>query len=361
MQKPQIRCAQLFDRFPDLLIESVGARDRVFTGVSSPELGVESDAIFMSTPKSLATGLKSPAKVWVVNKKFRETAEQALGDRTLLISHNAELLMARVIHEFLLETPYKSSHVTGIHATAVIAPDATIGNGARIGPYAFIGAKATIGDNVYIGASSVIEDGAEIGNKTVIHPHVFIGHHCKIGQCCEIHPSTVVGKEGFGYAHDAKGNHYRIPHQGIVVFEDDVHVGSTCTFDRGTFGETRIRFGTKIDNRVHIGHNSVIGRNCIITAGFTVAGSTTIGDNFLCGGNTSVTGHITVGDNVQVAALSAIRKTPPGPGSYGGDPLEPIQNYLKTKAAIPHLPKMRRQLDKIMKHLGLTDEAAEKE
>jgi UDP-3-O-[3-hydroxymyristoyl] glucosamine N-acyltransferase len=43
-----------------------------------------------------------------------------------------------------------------------------------------------------------------------------------------------------------------------------VEIGAGATIDRGGSGDTVIGEGTKIDNQVHIAHNVVIGRPCII-------------------------------------------------------------------------------------------------
>jgi UDP-3-O-[3-hydroxymyristoyl] glucosamine N-acyltransferase len=260
--------------------------------------------------------------------------------------------MALVISEFFRPTPYTNPAVQGVHPTAFVGEGARIAKSARIAPHAYVGANVALGENVYVGANAVIEDNSTIGDSTVIHPQVFIGHSTEIGRRCEIHPGAVVAKEGFGYAHDEKFNHTKIPHQGRVVLEDDVHIGACCTIDRGTFGETRIEKGAIFDNLIHIAHNCRIGRNAVLTSGFTMAGSSKIGANFVTGGKTVVSGHLDVCDNVQLSALTAVSKSITKPGQYGGHPLQPLQPYLKSQAAIVHLPEMRKLLKTIAAHLG---------
>lgn len=354
-----ISCAEIMKRFPQLFVESIGDLSRTFQAIGSPENPGENSAIFLATPKAFAKGIESTALVLVVPRKMKAQAEAALHGRTLLIATNVELAMASVTSEYFLKTPYTNRAVQSIHPTAVVSSEAHIATGARIGPNAFIGAGVRLGANVYIGAGAVIEDDVEIGDDTVIHPLVFIGHSCVIGKRCEINPNSVVGKEGYGYAHDERGNHYRIPHQGRVVLEDDVHIGSCCTIDRGTFGETRLSTGAKLDNQVHLAHNCKIGKNSLLTAGFSMAGSSSIGANFVSGGRAVVTGHIEVCDNVQIAALSAVSKSITTPGQYGGNPLVPLQRFLKTKAALVQLPDMRKQLKGVLDKLGLNEESEE--
>lgn len=350
---PHPTCAAIIARFPTLFGETAGDLARTVTGVNSPEQAQKSEMCALATPKALEAGLKSEAQVLVIPPKAKEKVLAHAQGRTILISPNPEKAMALIISAFFRETPYTNPAVQGIHATAFIGEGAKIAKTARIAPHAYVGANVTLGENVYIGAGAVIEDNSTIGDATVIHPNVFVGHSTQIGARCEIHPNSVVGKEGFGYAHDEKFNHTRIPHQGRVVLEDDVHIGACCTIDRGTFGETRLERGVIMDNLVHIAHNNRIGRNSVLTSGFTMAGSSKIGANFVTGGKTVVTGHIEIVDNVQLSALSAVPKSITEPGSYGGHPLQPLQPYLKTQAAVVHLPEMRKLLKKIAAHLGL--------
>lgn len=348
-----VTCAQIMTRFPQLFTEAIGDTSREVTAVTSPDQASPTDLVFLATPKALSAGLSSQAAVLVVGKKSKADAEAKANGRTLLISTNVELAMAKVISEFFLRTPYTNASIQNIHPGAHISSSAVLGTGVRVGPGAFIGANVRIGNGCYIGTNAVIEDATVIGDNTVIHPLVFIGHSTEIGNHCEIHPSAVIAKEGFGYSHDERFNHTRIPHQGKVVLEDDVHIGAGCTIDRATFGETRIEQGSKFDNQVHVAHNCRIGRNSLFTAGIVVAGSTTIGANFVCGGLTAITGHIKIADNVQLAGFTAVTKGIEQAGPYGGNPMMPLQQHIKTKVALTHLIEMRATLKKVTKHLGL--------
>jgi UDP-3-O-[3-hydroxymyristoyl] glucosamine N-acyltransferase len=349
-----VSCADIVQRFPQFFVDSVGDLQARVHAIQAPESATPGSMIFLANPKALAKGLQSQASALVVSRKSRAEAEAQRGDRTLLIANNVELAMASVISAFFLPTPYTNRSVTtGIHPSAVIHPSATLAPNVRVGPHAFIGADVVIGSGSYIGANSVIEDQSVIGEETVIHPLVFIGHSTQIGNRCEVHPQTVIAKEGFGYAHDERGNHYRIPHQGRVVLEDDVHIGASCSLDRATFGETRIEAGTKTDNQIHIAHNCRIGRNNLLVAGFAIAGSSRTGANVVAGGSTSVTGHIEICDNVQLAGVSAVSKSISKPGQYGGNPLVPLQDYIKIKVFLTKLPEMAKQVKAITKKLGL--------
>lgn len=327
------------------------------SSVNSPEIAVAGQVAFVTQPKYLEKALAGSASVLCFPEDAREIISKRLvGDafRPHFFSKEPELLMRETIQQFFQQTPYiNRDFETLIHPTAIIHETAQISPSARIGPYAVISKNAVIAEDAVIAAHVVVETAAKVGARTVLHPFVYVGHSCDIGIDCEIHPHTVIGKEGFGYAHDSRNNHYRIPHTGRVIIEDRVQLGSCVNIDRGTFHDTRIKRGAILDNRIQVSHNAVIGENAIITAGFVVAGSTKIGKNFLTGGNTSVTGHIEISDNVQLSALSAVRKSITKAGAYGGNPLMPMRDYIRFTAALLKLPKL---VAKFRKDLGEEDE-----
>jgi UDP-3-O-[3-hydroxymyristoyl] glucosamine N-acyltransferase len=241
------------------------------------------------------------------------------------------------------------------HATAVVHRDASIGKGAFLGPYCVIGAGADIGEDCLIGSHCVVENAAKIGARTILHPHVFIGANCEIGEDCEIHPHTSIGSDGFGYAVDSSGKPLKIAHLGNVKIGDGVEIGSNCAVDRATLTSTYIRSGTKLDNICHIAHNCDLGENGFFTAGFMMGGSTKIGRQFVTGGNSVVTAHITVGDNVVLSGRSSVTSDVPDAGAYGGYPLQPLKEALRTAVNIGHLNEIRRNLRRVMKLLHLSE------
>jgi len=243
------------------------------------------------------------------------------------------------------------------HPTAVVHSNALIGKGAFLGPYCVIGDHAVIGDGCMIGSHAVIENNARIGDRTVIHPHVFVGAACEVGNDCEIHPHTSIGSDGFGYAVGGDGKPCKISHLGNVKIGDGVEIGSNCAVDRATLTSTHIRSGTKLDNICHIAHNCDLGENGFFTAGFMMGGSTKIGRQFVTGGCSVVTAHITLGDNVILAGRSSVTNDVPDAGAYGGYPLQPLKEAMKTAVNISHLNEIRKNLHRVMKHLNLCAKA----
>ena len=243
------------------------------------------------------------------------------------------------------------------HPTAVVHPTATIGSGVLLGPYCVIGARATIGDNSRIGSHVVVENDAQIGAGTTLHPHVFVGASCELGRDCEVHPHTSIGSDGFGYAVGADRRPRKVPHLGNVCIGDEVEIGSNCAIDRAKLSSTYIRSGAKLDNICHIAHNCDLGEDGFYTAGFMMAGSTTIGRRFMTGGNSVVSSHLTLADDVVLAGRSSVTSDVPEAGHYAGYPLQPIREAMQTLAALGQLSRMRKNLNRVLRHLQLPDKS----
>jgi UDP-3-O-[3-hydroxymyristoyl] glucosamine N-acyltransferase len=355
MSKSTITVDQILSAYPGLVEWLDGARDAHVEAPCSQVHPVAGGLVFVADPDNLEKLLKSDVSVIVAHQKLSALAKSKNSARKcLLVSKNTYLAMA-VINARFFSLPFKRQPLQNA-GVAQISSKARIGHNAIIGPGAVICDDVEIGDHTYIGANCVIEPRTRIGDDCYIHPQVFIGHTCQIGNRVEIKPFSTIGTDGFGYAHDDKGNHYRIPHYGPVIIEDDVHIGANVNIDRGTFDSARIGYGTKIDNHCHFGHNVQIGKNCLITAGMIVAGSTKIGDNCIFGGRTSVSGHIEIVSGCTFGPISGITNDVTKPGVYSGYPIEPFRQFLKSRASIPQLPRIRKNLARVMKHLGLKEE-----
>jgi UDP-3-O-[3-hydroxymyristoyl] glucosamine N-acyltransferase len=348
-----ISISQILERFPTLLTPFRGDYGTEIKALASPDDAQTGEMVFIADKKFIGPAAKTAASAWVVQKHLISHIPSDV-KACILTSPNSQLALALVGREFFPQKLNKVPFETELnHPSAVVHPTAVIGDGTIIGPNTTIGAKVKIGPSCIIGANTTIEAEVNIGAHTHIHPQVYIAYKTQIGQNCEIHPQCSIGSEGFGYAHDEKGGFHRLTHYGRVVIEDRVHIGSGVLIDRGTFSDSRIGEGTIIDNQCHFGHNIEIGKGTIITGGAIAAGSVKIGSRCVIGGRTSMAGHLTVTDGCQFAALSGINSSVTEPGVYGGYPLQPVKDALKTTASIAQLPRMRRQITQILKALKL--------
>lgn len=350
------KVSDIIEQFPKLLRLLQGDAATQFSRPRAPSAPEAGCILFLNERRLIAEAARGPASVLVVSDA--DADDEALEDasQTLVQSPSPELALALVAQTLFPVTADKQEFDgSRIHSSAVISESAEISDSAIVGPNAVIGSNVRIGAACIIGPNTTVEADAEIGEGSHIHANVFVAHGTIIGKNCEIHPMTSVGTEGYGYAHDEQFNHYRHVHYGRLIIEDDVHLGACVTVDRGRFSDAVIGRGTKIDNHCHLGHNTRIGKNCLLTGGCMTAGSATIGDNNVFGGRSSVSDHVTVGDNMQFSAASAVFKDINEPGkAFGGHPLQSVNEHLKSYASIAQLPSIRKNVTRIMHKLGMT-------
>ncbi len=328
------------------------------TQCRTPEEACPASLVYASEPSQIQQALRQKAAILIVQQKLAASVTQLEGSASCCFSTPAISLGMAVLLKYFDLKAQRFTQWGDRHPTAIVHPTATIGANVSLGPYCVVGADASIGDGCLVGAHTVIENCARIGAGTILHPHVFIGSACEIGTRCEIHPHTSIGSDGFGYAQDANGQPRKIPQLGNVKVGDDVEIGSNCAIDRATLTSTFIRDGAKLDNICHIAHNCDLGENGYFTAGFMMAGSTKIGRNFRTGGNSVVSTHLTVADDVVLAGRSTVTNDITSPGHYGGYPLQPLQDALKTLVNVGRLNKIRKDLNRVLKHLRLSDKDA---
>lgn len=238
---------------------------------------------------------------------------------------------------------------------------------------AYVAPTSKIGKNVAVMPFAYIDEGAEIGDGTVIYPHVYVGKNVKVGADCLFYPSAtiregcvlgnkivlqsgaVIGGDGFGYITDkTTGKHSFVLQAGNVVLEDEVEVGSNSCIDRATAGSTVVGAGTKIDNLVHLGHNDVLGKNCLVVAHVGISGSVTAGDNCVFAGQVGTVGHITIGNNCQFAGRTGITHNIPDNSVCAGFPAQPYKEWLKQEAnlrKVGDLVKKVKELEKALAEL----------
>ncbi len=135
-----------------------------------------------------------------------------------------------------------------------------------------------------------------------------------------IHPTAVIAKEAFGYERGPTGDLVRVPHWAGVTLGMDVSIGAYTVIDRGMFYDTTIGDGTKIDNLVHVGHSSRIGKRCLVIAGTVTGGSSIIGDDCFIGMNATIRDHIRVGNRVLVGMGAVVVSDVPDGVTVAGNP-----------------------------------------
>ncbi|SFB78398.1 UDP-3-O-(3-hydroxymyristoyl)glucosamine N-acyltransferase [Tropicimonas isoalkanivorans] len=261
----------------------------------------------------------------------------------------------------------------GIHPTAVVDDSATIGIGAAVGPFVVIGRGVSIGPRARIAAHVSIADNTTIGADAVIHAGARIGRNVRIGDLFTCQPGASIGGDGFSFvtpqasgmeqARDAMGDEVattrnewvKIHSLGGVEIGDDVEVGSNATIDAGTIRATRIGRGTKIDNLVMIGHNVIVGEDCLLCGLSGVAGSTVIGDRVVLAGQAGVADNITIGSDVVITAATKVISNVPSGRVMAGYPAVKMSTHVEGYKALRRLPRLFREVAEVRKVLSKAD------
>ena len=239
----------------------------------------------------------------------------------------------------------------GVHASAVISPDARIAASATVGPLCIVEAGATVGERAHLQAGVFIGRASSVGEDSWLMGGVVVSAECTVGRRVRLHPGVVIGSDGFGYEL-VGGRHEKVPQVGTVEIGDDVEIGANTTIDRSRFEKTVVGEGTKIDNLVQIGHNVVIGRHCLLCAQVGIAGSCTLGDYVVLGGQVGLAGHLTVGSGAMIAAQSGVKDDIPPKTSVWGTPSQPILLEQKIIILRNRLPDLFKRVDALERLTG---------
>lgn len=263
----------------------------------------------------------------------------------------------------------------GIHASCVIDPTARIGKGVSIGPFSVVGANAEIGANTVIGPQCYIGARSIVGDASYLRDRVSIGADVRIGARVICQPGVIVGGDGFSFVTETTSTAeaarealdgtaqietdtqtwHRIHSLGGVVIGDDVEIGANTCIDSGTIRPTRIGDGTKIDNLVHIGHNCIVGRNCLICGQVGLAGSATLGDQVVLGGQVGISDNISVGDGVVAGGASKVLTNVPAGRAILGYPATKMDTHIESYKALRRLPRLMKDITALKKAVFKSD------
>ena len=238
------------------------------------------------------------------------------------------------------------SRQSQIHKNSKIGERVSINDFCVIKKNVKIGPDCLILPNTFIGENVTIQANCQIG------PNVTIYKNCIIGKKCMIHAGAVIGSDGFGFAEN-NGTLSKMPQTGRVVIGNEVEIGANTTIDRGTFEDTTIGNGVKLDNLIQIGHNVMIGENTVIAAQCGIAGSTKIGKNCMLGGQVAVADHINIGDNVKIAGKSGVIKNVKNNQVLQGPLAFEIKDFQKSYVHFKNLDTIIQELHQLKKKVNI--------
>ena len=299
--------------------------DIEISGLNGLKDATNNELSFLESSKYISSLKDTKAAAVFVNKEF----EQEVPSGTIAI---------------VCDEPYINlAKASKLFAPKLIENDGNepiIGENTTIMPNVHLGKNVVIGKNCTIMSGSFIADCVTIGNNTIIYPNITIYRDCNIGDDCIIHSGTVIGSDGFGFAHTKDGKYIKIYQNGNVIIGNDVEIGANCTIDRAVFSSTIIEDGVRIDNLVHIAHNCKIGRGSILVTQVGLSGSTTLQPYVIMGGQSATSGHLEIGAFSTIAARGGVTKSIKEPKkTWAGFPLIEHRDWLKLQGKISKLLK----------------------
>jgi UDP-3-O-[3-hydroxymyristoyl] glucosamine N-acyltransferase len=287
----------------------LGNADGFATGINEIHKVENGDLVFVDHPKYYDTCLNSAASFIIINKQTTIPEGKAL-----LIVDNPFEAYCKIVNHF---RPFEPA-IKNISHTAVI------GEGSFIYPNVFIGHHVSIGKNC------------------VLYPNVTIMDYCTIGDNVIIQSGTVIGSSAFYYngKKDREVWYKKMPDCGRVVIENDVEIGAGCTIDRGVSHDTRIGRGTRFDNLIHIGHDTVIGKNCLVAANVIVGGCVNIEDGVTIWGGAIINKTLTIGANATLLGKTGVTVSIAGNKTYWGTPAREAGIVQRELVWIKRIPQL---------------------
>lgn len=273
----------------------VGIDDFPVLGMNEIHVVEPGDIVFVDHPKYYDKALQSAATIILINKDV-----DCPKGKALLIS----------------DDPFRDFNKLTTHFNPFKSCQNSISESAVLGLNTIVQSNAFIGNNVVI------------GNNCLIHANVTINDSCIIGNNVTIHSGTVLGGDAFYYKNRPEG-YDKLISGGKVVIENGVDIGANCTIDRGVTGETTIGEGTKIDNLVQIGHDTIIGKKCLIASQVGIAGCVVVEDEVTLWGQVGVRSDITIGKKAVVLGQTGVTKSVEGGKVYSGNPIQEARQQLK--------------------------------
>ncbi len=284
----------------------VGDENHIISGLNEIHKVEPGDLMFVDYHKYYDKALNSAATTILIDKEI-----DCPEGKALIIS----------------EKPFDDYNKLTRHFSPFKALTKQIGEGTEIDPSAIIFPNAVIGHHVKIGKNAMIMAGAIIGDHSIIEENVIVG------------PNSVIGHYAFYYKKKETG-YDRMHTCGNVHLKKNVEIGALCTIDAGVSGTTEIGEGTKIDNQVHIGHDTVVGKGCLLAANVGLAGCVLVEDNVTLWGQVGCASDIVIGEGAIVLAQSGIAKSLAGGKTYFGSPAGEVRSKFKEMAALRKLPEI---------------------
>jgi UDP-3-O-[3-hydroxymyristoyl] glucosamine N-acyltransferase len=308
--------------------------DRRIRNIAPLDTAGPSDLSFLDNSKYLGDAATTRAGACLVGPRFAAALPPGIAVLETAHPYLAFVAVTRKLFPDMLR-PSSLFGTEGRALGAQVHPTARLEAGVTIDPLAVIGPRAEIGSGTLIGPGAVVGPDVRVGRECAIGANASV--LCAlIGDRVIIHPGARIGQDGFGYLPSAKG-YQKIPQTRRVIIQDDVEIGANSTIDRGASRDTVIGEGTKIDNLVQIGHNTRIGRHCVIVSQTGISGSVIVEDFVTMAGQVGIGDHLKIGAFAVLGAKSGVMSNIPAKARWAGFPARPAREWLKGVAMVRKL------------------------
>ncbi|MDR0529878.1 MAG: acyl-ACP--UDP-N-acetylglucosamine O-acyltransferase [Zoogloeaceae bacterium] len=230
---------------------------------------------------------------------------------------------------------------------------------ARIHPTALVAPEAKIGDGVEIGAYSIVGEAVEIGDRTWVGPHAVITGRTRIGRDNRIYQFSSLGEVPQDKKYAGEPTRLEIGDRNTIR--------EFCTFNVGTAqdrGVTQVGNDNWIMAYVHIAHDCVVGDHVIFANNAQLAGHVRVDDWAILGGYTGVHQFCRVGAHVMTAVGTVLLQDVPPYLMAAGNTASPYGvnvEGLKRRGFQPEAIRALKQAYRVIYKSGLMlEEAREK-
>lgn len=281
--------------------KSIGPDDFPVLGSNEIHMVRPGDIVFVNHPKYYDKALNSDATIILIDKEV-----ECPQGKALLVS----------------EDPFRDFNKINTHFTKLFNFKDQLHD-------------VEIGENTFIHSSAVLGNNIRIGKNCHIYPNVVIGDRTIIGDYVIIQSNTVLGGDAF-YYRKLDGNFDRMISVGNVVIEDHVEIGNGCTIDRGVTDSTIIGEGSVLDNQIQIGHDTRIGKKCLIASQTGIAGCCVIEDEVTIWGQVGMASGVRVESGTVLLAKCGVNRNLKK-GTYFGPIAEEFKQYLRKEVKLKNL------------------------
>ena len=321
-----------------------GDGERELAGVAPLQTAGTSDLAFVGSRKAAQQAESSAAGCLIVPLEWPSPSY-----RTVIRAPEPRTAFARAVSRFHPTVELKP----GIHPTAVVGKDVTMGALVYIGPLAVVGDGTRIGAAASIGAGAIVGKRVALGEGAVLYPNVTVYDNVDIGRGAILHSGAVIGADGFGYVME-DGRWQKFPQVGRVEIGDFVEIGANSCVDRAALGVTSIGEGTKLDNMVHVAHNCRIGKHVVVAAQTGFSGGVVVEDYAVIGG------QVGIGDKARIESRAVLgsgcgvltSKIVRSGETVWGTPARPLKQHLEQLANLARLPELRREVAELKRRLA---------